>query len=152
MLLLPCLILLLLLSQHSYAGEGDKCVPFPSGCESYGLAYHEAVAWLYLRMPVWDEMNSMTLFGRVLDHVDGLDTGLVAVGVNSSLTAKSTYPWSKDIEKSFYYEYNTAYSFTNEPRTDWRQVLDCNYYSLSLLSLHLSPFLSSPICGILIIS
>ena len=115
-----CLLCSLLVSAN------DPCVPFPDaedGCLTYSKAVHEATVWLRDRLPPWDEMQTQTLFGRTIYDVDGLDVGIVSVGVNASMDAKTKYPWAHDISSTMYYEYNAAYCVVNEARNNWRPLV-----------------------------
>ena len=123
-LLVYCWVFTFLLT--SADDDAPACVPFPDvedGCMPYSKAVDEATLWLRARLPTWDSLQAQTLFGRTLYDVDGLDTGIVTVGVNASMDAKVKYPWAHDIPISLYYEYNTAFCVVNEARNNWRPFL-----------------------------
>lgn len=96
-------------------GEEGECVPMDAAAAA-------ATAWLRARVPTWDKENMMTLFGTPAG-VDGLDTGLVTVGVNASLHAKVEYPWARGVARDVWYDYNLPYASVNEARSNWRPLL-----------------------------
>ena len=51
------------------------------------------------------------------------DVGIVSVGVNASMDAKTKYPWAHDISSTMYYEYNAAYCVVNEARNNWSPLV-----------------------------
>jgi hypothetical protein len=121
---LICVILLLI---GIGFGAGDindpDCVPFGNRCVPFKEAAKDASIWLRERLPPWDKDNEMSLFGNPIDDVDGLGNGIVGVGINASLTAKSVFPWARDIPRDYWYDYNLAYCTVNEARNNWRPYL-----------------------------
>eukprot|EP00804_Cyclotella_cryptica_P009910 CCRYP_017348-RA/>CCRYP_017348-RA protein AED:0.00 eAED:0.00 QI:262/-1/1/1/-1/1/1/370/384 len=55
--------------------------------------------------------------------VDGLSDGILNQTLHYSLLAKSMYPWADAIPKDIYMEFVVPYAITNEPRTDYRQLV-----------------------------
>lgn len=102
----------------------EGSVPFPApngsvGCVAFGKAAALATSFLQSNMPPYDAVKAVSLFG-VPGGVDGLDSGVASVGINASLVAKATYPWARDVPSDVYFEYVSAYSMLDEPRTNWR--------------------------------
>lgn len=109
------------------ACEGTS-VPFPSSssngteCVTFDEALALGTTFLKANVPPADAANMITLFGKA-GGVDGLDAGVASVGLNMSLEAKATYPWAATVPKAIFEEYVAAYSFINEPRTNWRPLI-----------------------------
>ena len=116
------------ISSKSLCPGGE--VPFQSTdadghvlCQNFEALTVEATQWLRHRLPTWDRENEMSLFGEPAG-ADGLDTGLVTVGLNSTLHAKIKYPWAAKVPKDIFLDYVVPYANVNEARNNWRPYIE----------------------------
>lgn len=92
-------------------------------CSSFDAEFTSCMAYLRENIPSFDVINAVTLGFVGLKPVgeddrkswnyvgiDGLDQGVVNVGINYSLTTKMQYPWASKLSRALFYEFVLPYA------------------------------------------
>ena len=92
-------------------------------CSSFDAEFTSCMAYLRENIPPFDVINEVTLGfialkpvgedgskSRGYAGIDGLDLGIVNVGVNNSLSTKMQYPWASKLSKALFYEFVLPYA------------------------------------------
>jgi len=96
---------------------------FSYHCNSFDAEFTSCMAYLRENIPSFDVINADTLGftmmksiddltekSRNYADIDGLNQGVVNVGINNSLTAKIQYPWASKLSKAVFYEFVLPYA------------------------------------------
>jgi len=106
-------------------GCSDDEIQFASGCVTVNDAYESAYEFLYKNLPSYDVTNAASLgfHSSSGPDTDGLEDGIVTLGLNTSLAALQNYEWAAGMDQDIFNEYVAAYASVNEARTNIRPLL-----------------------------
>ena len=101
--------------------------------QSRNETYQEALDYLHTNLMPFDKPNAETLgFHSPSSNLpDGLGNGIVHPTIELALDAKSSYPWTKYIPKSIYFEYVINFANVNEARSNWRPLFHSTLASIA---------------------
>lgn len=103
--------------------EGSSNNSLLCQCRSFDAEFTSCMAYLHENIPPFDVINAVTLGfvtlkplgedGKSWSYatgIDGLDQGVVNIGINYSLTTKMQYPWASKLSKALFYEFVLPYA------------------------------------------